>query len=132
MLSGWAGLRAEALPTSVIMVDSVPHAWLFPRMAAVVHHGGAGTTAAGLRAGAPSILIPFFGDQAFWAGRVRALGVGPAPIPRKELTAERLAIAIRQAVTDEALRQRAADLGVTLRAEDGVGRAAAIIDALPL
>ena len=132
MLSGWAGLRAEALPTSVIMVDSVPHAWLFPRMAAVVHHGGAGTTAAGLRAGAPSILIPFFGDQAFWAGRVKALGVGPSPIPRKELTAERLAIAIRQAVTDEALRQRAADLGVTLRAEDGVGRAAAIIDALPL
>jgi UDP:flavonoid glycosyltransferase YjiC (YdhE family) len=132
MLSGWAGLRADALPASVIMVESVPHAWLFPRVAAVVHHGGAGTTAAGLRAGAPSILIPFFGDQAFWAERVRTLGVGPEPIPRQKLTAERLAGAIRQAVTDEALRRRAAELGAAIRAEDGVGRAAAIIDALPL
>lgn len=123
MLSGWAGLRANALPASVIMVESVPHAWLFPRVAAVIHHGGAGTTAACLRAGAPSILIPFFGDQAFWAARVQALGVGPAPIPRAKLTTERLARAIQEAVTDEAQRRRAADLGATIRAENGVGRA---------
>ena len=132
MLSGWAGLRADQLPPSVVMVESVPHDWLFPRVSAVVHHGGAGTTAAGLRAGVPSILIPFFGDQAFWAERVRALGVGPEPIPRRKLTAERLAGAIRQAVTDEALRRRAVELGATIRAEDGVGRAAAIIDTLSL
>ena len=125
MLLGWAGLRADRLPASVIMVESVPHAWLFPRVAAVVHHGGAGTTAAGLRAGAPSVLIPFFGDQAFWAARVQALGVGPTPIPRRELTAARLATAIQQAVTDDALRRRAADLGATIRAEDGVGHAVA-------
>ncbi|MBP8950704.1 MAG: glycosyltransferase family 1 protein, partial [Candidatus Promineofilum sp.] len=125
MLLGWAGLRADRLPASVIMVESVPHAWLFPRVAAVVHHGGAGTTAAGLRAGAPSVLIPFFGDQAFWAARVQALGVGPTPISRRELTAARLATAIHQAVTDEALRRRAADLGATIRAEDGVGHAVA-------
>ena len=126
MLSGWSGLQADRLPPSVIMVESVPHAWLFPRVSAVVHHGGAGTTAAGLRAGVPAILIPFFGDQGVWAGRVRALGVGPAPIPRRELTAARLAEALRQAITDEALRRRAADLGATIRAEDGVGRAVAI------
>ena len=130
MLLGWAGLRADRLPASVIMVESVPHAWLFPRVAAVVHHGGAGTTAAGLRAGAPSVLIPFFGDQAFWAARVQALGVGPTPISRRELTAARLATAIHQAVTDEALRRRAADLGATIRAEDGVGRAVAFFASL--
>lgn len=127
MLSGWAGLRADRLPPSVLMVESVPHAWLFPRVAAVVHHGGAGTTAAGLRAGVPSIVIPFFGDQAFWAGRVWALGVGPEPIPRQKLTAAWLAEAIRQAVTDDALRRRAADLGATIRTEDGVGRAVALL-----
>jgi UDP:flavonoid glycosyltransferase YjiC (YdhE family) len=132
MLSGWAGLRADQLPPSVLMVESVPHDWLFPRVSAVVHHGGAGTTAAGLRAGVPSILIPFFGDQAFWAERVRTLGVGPEPIPRRKLTAERLAEAIRQAVTDEALRRHAVELGATIRAEDGVGRAAALIDTLSL
>jgi UDP:flavonoid glycosyltransferase YjiC (YdhE family) len=132
MLSGWAGLRADQLPPSVLMVESVPHDWLFPRVSAVVHHGGAGTTAAGLRAGVPSILIPFFGDQAFWAERVRTLGVGPQPIPRRKLTAEGLAEAIRQAVTDEALRRRAVGLGATIRAEDGVGRAAALIDTLSL
>ncbi len=130
MLSGWAGLRSDQLPPSVIMVESVPHAWLFPQVSAVVHHGGAGTTAAGLRAGVPSILIPFFGDQAFWAERVRTLGVGPEPIPRHKLTTERLAEAIRQAVKDEALRRRAAELGATIRAEDGVGRAVAIFAAL--
>ena len=130
MLLGWAGLRADRLPASVIMVESVPHAWLFPRVAAVVHHGGAGTTAAGLRAGAPSVLIPFFGDQAFWAARVQALGVGPTPIPRRELTAARLATAIQQAVTDDALRRRAADLGATIRAEDGVGHAVAFFASL--
>ena len=109
------------------MVDSVPFSWLFPRVAAVVHHGGAGTTSAGLRAGVPSIVIPFFADQPFWGQRVAALGVGPAPIPRKKLTAERLAQAIHTAVTDQAMRQRAADLGVKIQAEDGVARAVTII-----
>ena len=92
------GLKAEALPDNVRLIGSVPHSWLFPRMAAVVHHGGAGTTAAGLRAGVPSILTPFFGDQPFWGQRVQALGVGPAPIPRPRLTIDRLAQAIQQAV----------------------------------
>ncbi|MCC7206929.1 MAG: glycosyltransferase family 1 protein [Anaerolineae bacterium] len=130
MLSGWGGLRGGDLPDSVIMVDSVPHAWLFPRMAAVVHHGGAGTTAAGFRAGAPSIIIPFFADQPFWGQRAAALGVGPEPIPRKQLTAERLAGAIQAAVGDAAMRQRAAALGAAIRAEDGVARAVEVVQGM--
>jgi sterol 3beta-glucosyltransferase len=127
LLSGWGGIGKGDLPNSVFAVEGVPFAWLFPRVAAVVHHGGAGTTAAGLRAGVPSVVVPFFGDQPFWGQRVAALGVGPAPVPRKMLTAERLAQAIQQAVTDPAMRQRAADLGARIQAEDGVGRAVAVV-----
>lgn len=127
MLAGWGGLRAQTVPDTVFTVDSVPFSWLFPRMAAVVHHGGAGTTAAGLRAGVPSIVVPFFGDQPFWGQRVEDLGVGPEPIPRKRLTAESLAQALRRAVTDETMRQRAADLGARIRAEDGIANAVAIV-----
>ena len=76
VLTGWGGMRGTDLPGNVFVVDSVPHAWLFPRVTAVVHHGGAGTTAAGIRAGVPSIVIPFHGDQPFWAKRVAELGVG--------------------------------------------------------
>jgi sterol 3beta-glucosyltransferase len=97
-------------------------------MAAVVHHGGAGTTGAGLRAGVPSIIVPVSNDQPFWGRRVKALGAGPAPIPRKRLTADRLAHAIGVAVTDEAIRKRAAELGETIRAEDGVANAVRIIN----
>ena len=88
---------------------------------AVVHHGGAGTTAAGLRSGVPSIVVPFFGDQPFWANRVHALGAGPQSIPRRQLSAENLAAAITTAITDHAMRQRAAEIGRNLNAEDGVG-----------
>jgi UDP:flavonoid glycosyltransferase YjiC (YdhE family) len=127
VLSGWGGLHSDAVPESVFMVDSIPFSWLFPRLAAVVHHGGAGTTAAGLRAGVPSIVVPFFGDQPYWGRRVEELGVGPAAIPRKKLSVERLAQAIHIAVTDQSMRRRAASLGSTIRAEDGVARAVDLI-----
>jgi sterol 3beta-glucosyltransferase len=127
VLSGWGGLRSANLPDSVHFVDSVPHSWLFPRVAAVVHHGGAGTTAAGLRAGVPSIIIPFFGDQPFWGQRVADLGVGVPPIPRKQLTVDRLVAAIDRATTDRSLRQRAADLGTKIQSEDGIGNAVALV-----
>lgn len=127
MLSGWGGLHKENLPDSVYLVDSIPHSWIFKHVAAVVHHGGAGTTAAGLRAGVPTIIIPFFGDQGFWGERVASLGVGTEPIPRKQLTAERLAQAIQKAVTDQTMRQRAADLGAKIRNEDGIANAVAVI-----
>jgi len=128
LLSGWGGLRAENAPENVFLVDSIPHAWLFPRTAAVVHHGGAGTTAAGLRAGVPSIIIPFFADQPFWGQRVAALGAGPAPIPRKQLSVEGLAGAIRQAVGSAEMRQAVARLGEKIRAEDGIGAAVAVVE----
>ena len=122
LLSGWAGIGEEReLPEYAFGVESVPHSWLFPRMSAVVHHGGAGTTGAGLRAGVPSVVTPFVADQPNWAGRIEALGVGPRAIPFRELTAELLADAIRQATSDPAMRQRAADLGERIRSEDGIG-----------
>jgi sterol 3beta-glucosyltransferase len=127
MLSGWGGLQKANLPDTVFMIDSIPHSWLFPRVGAVVHHGGAGTTAAGLRAGVPSIIIPFFGDQLFWGQRIAELGVGPEPIPRKKLTVKRLAQAIQQAVTDESMRQRAFNLGAQIQAEDGIAGAVAVV-----
>jgi UDP:flavonoid glycosyltransferase YjiC (YdhE family) len=128
LLTGWGGIDASDLPEDVFKIDSAPHDWLFPRMAAVVHHGGSGTTAAGLRAGVPSIIVPFGGDQALWGRCVRELGVGPAAIPRKKLTADRLVDAIRLAAGDKAMRARAAALGKKIRAEDGVGQAVAIIE----
>lgn len=130
LASGWGGLRLEHVPESVLLVDAIPHDWLFQRVAAVVHHGGAGTTAAGLRAGVPSVVVPFFADQPFWGQRVAELGVGPRQIPRQQLTAERLAQALHQAVTDQALRRRATELGARIRAEDGVAQAVAVVQAL--
>ncbi len=130
LLSGWSGLHAAYLPDSVLMLESAPFSWLFPHMAAVVHHGGAGTTSAGLRAGVPSLVVPFMGDQPFWGRRVAELGVGPDPVPRKKLTVERLAAAIEKAVTDPTMRQRAAELGARIQAEDGIARAVAVVNQL--
>ena len=127
LVTGWGGIRPENLPENVFLLKSAPHSWLFPRMAAVVHHGGAGTTAEGLRAGVPSIIVPFILDQPFWGARVKAMGLGPAPIPHKRLTAERLAHAIRIAVKDCEIKERVAGVGAAIRAEDGVANAVKII-----
>jgi UDP:flavonoid glycosyltransferase YjiC (YdhE family) len=128
-LRGWGGLQQTDLPSNVFMIDHAPHEWLFPRMAAIVHHGGAGTTAASIRAGVPSIIVPFFGDQPFWADRVARLGVGTAPLARKTLTGAQLAGAIDRAVGSSELRAKAMMLGERIRAEDGVRRAVEIIEA---
>jgi sterol 3beta-glucosyltransferase len=125
---GWAGLGAgHQLPRDVLAIDDVPHSWLFPRMAAVVHHGGAGTTAAALRAGVPAVITPLTADQPSWGRTVHRLGAAPPPIPFRHLTAVRLSRAISSAVTDPVLRERAAELGVRIRAEDGVGKAAELV-----
>jgi UDP:flavonoid glycosyltransferase YjiC (YdhE family) len=121
LLTGWGGLKPGDLPGDVYAIEAAPFDWLFPRVAAVVHHGGAGTTGAGLAAGKPSIVVPFFADQHFWAWRVAALGAGPRPIPRRQLSAERLAAAITEVTTSPAIQARAAALGERIRAEDGVG-----------
>jgi UDP:flavonoid glycosyltransferase YjiC (YdhE family) len=121
---GMAKLPPES---SAYFVDSIPHDWLMPQTAAVVHHGGAGTTAAGIRAGVPSILIPLGADQRLWAFRVEQLGVGPKAIPRAKLTAEKLAAAIQEAVTDEGIHQRASELGNKIGEEDGVKKAVELV-----
>jgi len=94
----------------------------------VVHHGGAGTTGAAMRAGRPAVVVPFFADQPLWARCVERLGVGPRPVPLRRLTADALADAIRIAVGDEGIARRAADLGAKIREEEGVGNAVAIVD----
>lgn len=125
---GWAGLGQGQLPDTIYRVEAIPHTWLFPQVTAVVHHGGAGTTASGLRAGVPSIVTPYTTDQFYWASRVSALGVGPRSIPYHKLTADRLAAMICQAVTDPDMRRRAAALGECIRAEDGVAKAVEVIE----
>ncbi len=127
LMTGWGGLRTEATAQEIFVAESVPHSWLFPRMAAVVHHGGAGTTAEGLRAGVPTVITPFVLDQPFWGARVTALGLGPNPIPQKGLTADTLARAIDEAVNEPAMQVRAHEIGVTIRNEDGIGNAIAIV-----
>jgi UDP:flavonoid glycosyltransferase YjiC (YdhE family) len=126
--AGWGGLKEEDLPRTVFMIGSIPFSWLFPQMAAVVHHGGAGTTSMGLAAGIPSIVTPFMGDQPFWGQRVYELGVGPKPIPRRRLTVDRLAESIRCAVSDTEMQKKAARLGECIRAENGIARAVAVIE----
>jgi sterol 3beta-glucosyltransferase len=127
IVSGWGGLPALRAADKVRFIESVPYDWLFPRVAAVVHHGGAGSTAEGLRAGKPTVVCPFFGDQPFWGRRVQKLGVGPRPVAQRGLTAKALAEAIHAAVTDDGVRQRAAVLGEKIRAERGVERAVELI-----
>jgi len=131
LVTGWGGLTqpATALSSNLFVADDVPHDWLFQRVTAVVHHAGAGTTGAGLRAGLPTVTVPFgMPDQPFWARRVFQLGAGPEPIPRSRLTAERLAGAIRTAVTNPVMRDHASAIGARIRADDGVAGAAALLD----
>lgn len=124
---GWAGLGQVALPDTVFPLDYAPYSWLFPRMAALVHHGGSGTTGFGIWAGVPAVVTPFLFDQFFWGKRIAALGVGPEPLPQKKLTANALAGAIETAVSDSAIHQRATALSRKIREEDGVGTAVAIV-----
>lgn len=128
--AGWANLGEARLPEGIFLLQAAPHHWLFPHMCAVVHHGGAGTTAESLRAGRPTMIVPHIADQPYWGSRVAALGVGPPPIPRGRLTVANLAGAIHQAATDEAMRQRAEALGRAIRAEDGLAEALRWIEGL--
>jgi sterol 3beta-glucosyltransferase len=118
--SGWASPGAELRgDNDVIVIGEAPHDWLLPKMAAVVHHAGAGTTAAGLRAGVPTVCVPMITDQPFWASRITALGAGPAAVPYKSLSAESLATAIRDAVSRDSYRSRAEEISKQLARENG-------------
>jgi UDP:flavonoid glycosyltransferase YjiC (YdhE family) len=123
LATGWGSLADVDLPDTIYKVAAIPHDWLFPRMAAAVHHGGAGTTAAALRAGIPSVIIPHIMDQPFWGQRVFDLGVGPQPLPRKKVTAERLAKAIAMTRNDKDMKRQASTLAKQIGAEHGVTRA---------
>ena len=129
--AGRAGLsQASRAHGESILIGDVPHDWLFPRMAAVVHHAGAGTTAAGLRAGVPAVTVPKIGDQPFWAARLAALGAAPPPVPFKRLSAAALAAAIREATTRPSYRIRAQALATRLAGEDGTGPVVAAVSRL--
>jgi sterol 3beta-glucosyltransferase len=128
--TGWGGLEPGDLPDTVLRIAQAPHDWLFPRVSAVVHHGGAGTTAAALRAGRPSVICPFIVDQFGWGRQVAALGAGSAPVPQKKLTPQRLAGAIREVTTNGEIRATAAELGRRIDEEDGVADAVAKIEAV--
>jgi UDP:flavonoid glycosyltransferase YjiC (YdhE family) len=121
LLTGWGGLTVADSGDDVLVVDEVPHSWLFPQMAAVVHHGGAGTTGTGLQSGTPSIVVPSFADQFFWGERVEALGAG-VNLPRRKLSVRGLAGAIGATGRPD-LQARAAELGTKLAGENGVKRA---------
>ena len=117
---GWANLATSALPDFVYAVEDVPHEWLFPQLKGIVHHGGAGTTAAALRSGVPSTVVPFGVDQSFWGWRVALSGAGCEPIPRKKLNSENLAAAFNRMSEDKDMQKKAVELGSLLRQEQGV------------
>ncbi|KAE8664747.1 Sterol 3-beta-glucosyltransferase UGT80A2 [Hibiscus syriacus] len=120
---GWGGLGNLQEPKDfVYTLDNCPHDWLFLHCAAVVHHGGAGTTAAGLKAACPTTIVPFFGDQPFWGERVHARGIGPAPIPVEEFSLDKLVNAIHF-MLDPKVKSRAIELAEDMKSEDGVAGA---------
>lgn len=131
ILQGWDAdtLKSLGAPSTVYAAGSMPHDWLFKQVSAIVHHGGFGTTAAGLRSGVPSIVIPHIIDQYYWGQRVFELGVGPKFISRGKLTAENLAAAIERSLTDQRLRTKAAELGAAICGEgDGVLEAVKLVE----
>ncbi len=128
LVAGWSDASSDWSSERLFVTNNVPHDWLFPRMAAVVHHGGAGTTAAGLLAGAPTLIVPVIADQAFWGRRMEDLGVGPGFIPRTRLTVDRLTAALQAMIQSSTMRERASDIGARLAAENGTVRAVRLIE----
>jgi UDP:flavonoid glycosyltransferase YjiC (YdhE family) len=127
LLSGGSGLAIGQLTPEILSLNSAPHSWLFSRVRAAVHHGGAGVTGAALRAGLPSVVVPVFADQPFWGRRVFRIGAGPPPIPAQHLTSDNLASAIRATASPQ-IRERAAAIGEQIRSEDGIARAVEIVE----
>jgi UDP:flavonoid glycosyltransferase YjiC (YdhE family) len=127
LATGWGSFVDVSLPDTIYKVDAIPHDWLFPQMAAAVHHGGAGTTAAALRAGIPNITVPHIMDQPFWGQRVFDLGVGPKPLRRKQITAECLANAITMTINNKDMKRRATVLAEQISTEDGTAKAVELI-----
>lgn len=125
--AGWSGIDPKALPDNFLAIDDTPHDWLFPRTAAIVHHGGSGTSHSAARAGVPSIVVPFAGDQFFWAERLRVAGVAPAALDGRRPTAQAFLSALDFAAAAP-VRNRARALGEAMQAENGVVDAVAAIE----
>jgi UDP:flavonoid glycosyltransferase YjiC (YdhE family) len=124
---GWSGIDPQALPENFFVVGDTPHDWLLPRTAAVIHHGGSGTSHSAARAGVPSIVTPFAGDQFFWAERLRLAGVAPPAVDGRKPTARAFVNALDYAAS-ETVRSRARALGETMHAENGVANAVAVLE----
>jgi sterol 3beta-glucosyltransferase len=127
LLTGWGGMKEPTAGKDILIIKSVPHEWLFPRVKAVIHHGGVGTTAAGLRAGKPTGIVAFFGDQPFWGRRVQALKVGPKPMVKNDLNAEHLALLIQKVCSNSLYEKNAQKLGQAIRQENGIEKATQLI-----
>lgn len=130
LVTGWGGIKTMLTSENVFVIDKAPHRWLFPQMAAVVHHGGAGTTAEVLRAGVPSVIVPFILDQPFWGARIKALGVGSNPIPKNKLTIDNLSEAIMSVTTNQGILNRSRIIGEMIRSENGVQNAVNFVQEL--
>lgn len=128
ILKGWAGLGMVDVPPNIHILNYAPHSWLFPQMAAVVHHGGAGTTASGFRAGMPTVIVPHNGDQPYWGRRAQQLGVGAEPIPRKKLSIENLSHAIETVTSSSTMRENARILSEKIQDEDGLTAAVQFVE----
>lgn len=126
ILSGWGSAKRQST-NDLLYLESVPHDWLLPKCRMIIHHGGAGTTSAGLRAGIPQVVVPFTADQPFWGGRVHVIGVGPWPLQVKRLSVEKMVSAIAEAESDAVL-ERAQVTGQRIRGEDGVMNAVKLIE----
>jgi sterol 3beta-glucosyltransferase len=127
ILTGWTAGVELGNRGDLFLVDALPHDWIFQRVSAAVHHGGAGSTSSALRAGLPSVIVPFAFDQLFWGRLVQARNAGLV-LPRRHLTVERLAADIDRVVNDKSIRENAQSLGVKIAAEDGTGRAVELIE----
>jgi sterol 3beta-glucosyltransferase len=124
--TGWGGIGKLPFAKNIHLLETVPHTWLFPRVAAVVHHGGSGTTHESLRWGRPSVICPVFADQPYFGQRVADLGAGPSPIAQKHLTADRLADALEQALSEKMIA-RVCTIGDAMKVEDGASKVTELV-----
>jgi len=130
LVTGWGGMQDIDFPENIFKIPYVPYDRLFPHMSLLIHHGGAGSTASALRSGVPSLVIPFAADQYFWAKRVERTGAGPAPLPARELTSDRLYRSVKEVLESEKYYSRAEEIARNIKRENGIGNAADLIEEL--
>lgn len=128
LATGWGGLEACDLPENIFKIEKAPHDWLFPRMSAIVHHGGTGTTAAALKAGKPMTICPFIADQPFWGHRIYSLGAATKPIPQKRLSVDKLSRALNEMLNNQTMQSKAKELSIQILNEHGIENTVSIIE----